>query len=67
MLHTLENIQYTAYIRKYIKYCAHKKIYNILHAFEKHGKYNDWHSIDGKDLNGNICVKGRVEAYLRKR
>ena len=22
---------------------------------------------DGKDLNGNICVKGQVEAYLRKR
>ena len=34
MLHKLENIQYSACIKKYIKYCIHQKIYNILHTYE---------------------------------
>ena len=41
-----------------------EKIHDIL---EKYGKYNDWHSINGKDLNGDTCVKGKIETYLRKR
>ena len=31
------------------------------------GKYEGWHSVDGVDINGNICVHGKVQIYLRKR
>ena len=31
------------------------------------GKYESWHSVDGIDINGNICVHGKVQIYLRKR
>ena len=31
------------------------------------GKYEGWHSVDGIDINGNICVDGKVQIYLRKR
>ena len=31
------------------------------------GKYDGWHSVDGVDINGNICVHGKVQIYLRKR
>ena len=34
---------------------------------EKNGNYVDWHSVDGIDREGNICVNGRVQVYLRKR
>ena len=30
-------------------------------------KYEGWHSVDGIDINGNICVHGKVQIYLRKR
>ena len=31
------------------------------------GKYEGWHSVDGIDISGNICVHGKVQIYLRKR
>jgi hypothetical protein len=34
---------------------------------KENGKYADWHSVDGIDSEGEICVKGRVQVYLRKR
>ena len=30
-------------------------------------KYEAWHEVDGIDSNGNICVKGKIQVYLRKR
>ena len=50
----------------------HIKIDNIevkeaLENLEKNGKYENWHSADGVDNKGNVCVKGRVQVYLRKR
>ena len=30
-------------------------------------KYEGWHSVDGVDIKGNICVHGKVQIYLRKR
>ena len=50
----------------------HFKIDNIevkeaLEKLENTGKYENWHSADGVDNKGNICVKGRVQVYLRKR
>ena len=31
------------------------------------GKYEGWHSVNGIDVNGKICVHGKVQIYLRKR
>ncbi len=50
----------------------HFKIDNMevkeaLEKLEKTGKYENWHSADGVDNKGNVCVKGRVQVYLRKR
>ena len=30
-------------------------------------KYEDWHTVNGIDVAGNICVNGKVQVYLRKR
>ena len=50
----------------------HFKISNIeiceaLEKLEKRDKYEKWHSANGVDNKGNVCVKGRVQVYLRKR
>jgi hypothetical protein len=34
---------------------------------KENGKYAGWHSVDGIDCKGKICVNGRVQVYLRKR
>ena len=34
---------------------------------KENGKYADWHSVDGIDSEGKICVNGRVQVYLRTR
>ena len=31
------------------------------------GKYEGWHSVNGIDINGKICVHGKIQIYLRKR
>jgi len=31
------------------------------------GKYEGWHSVDGVDAEGNVCVNGKVQVYLRRR
>ena len=30
-------------------------------------KYEGWYAVEGVDSNGNICVNGRVQVYLRSR
>ena len=34
---------------------------------ENSGKYESWHTADGVDDKGNVCVHGQVQVYLRKR
>ena len=34
---------------------------------KENGKYADWHSVDGIDSEGEICINGRVQVYLRTR
>ncbi len=34
---------------------------------KENGKYSDWYSVDGIDSEGEICVNGRVQVYLRTR
>ena len=43
------------------------EIMTVENSLEINGKYEDWHTVNGLDSNGNICVKGKVEVYLRKR
>ena len=34
---------------------------------KENGKYANWHSVDGIDSEGKICVNGRVQVYLKTR
>ena len=34
---------------------------------DQNGKYDGWHSVDGINSEGNICVNGRIQVYLRLR
>ena len=34
---------------------------------KENGKYADWHSVDGIDSEGKICVNGQVQVYLKRR
>ena len=34
---------------------------------ENSGKYESWHTANGVDDQGNICVHGQVQVYLRRR
>tara|TARA_Y100001968_G_C19369065_1_gene724105 strand:- start:287 stop:790 length:504 start_codon:yes stop_codon:yes gene_type:complete len=36
-------------------------------SLNKNNKYDGWHRVDGIDENGNVCVVGKVQVYLRKR
>ena len=36
-------------------------------SLKNNGKYEDWHTVEGIDSSGNICVNGKVQVYLRKR
>ena len=36
-------------------------------SLKNNEKYEDWHTVEGIDSSGNICVNGKVQVYLRKR
>ena len=36
-------------------------------SLNNNGKYENWHTVDGLDSDGNTCIKGKGEVYLRKR
>ena len=31
------------------------------------GKYSGWHSVEGISAQNEVCVKGKVQVFLRKR
>ena len=36
-------------------------------ALNEKGKYSDWHSVEGISARDEVCVKGKVQVFLRKR
>jgi len=36
-------------------------------ALNEKGKYSGWHSVEGISTQDEVCVKGRVQVFLRKR
>jgi hypothetical protein len=36
-------------------------------ALNKKGKYSGWHFVEGISIDNEICVKGRIQVFLRKR
>ena len=36
-------------------------------ALIEKGKYSGWHSVEGISAQNEVCVKGRVQVFLRKR
>ncbi|MBC8310847.1 MAG: DUF4442 domain-containing protein [Candidatus Marinimicrobia bacterium] len=31
------------------------------------GKYEGWHEVEGVDKNGDVCIRARIQSYLRLR
>ena len=44
-----------------------KEVINAEKKLSNDGKYEGWHSVNGIDAEGNVCVNGKVQVYLRKR
>ncbi len=44
-----------------------KEVIKAEEILKNDGTYEGWHSVDGIDISGNICVHGKVQIYLRKR
>ena len=36
-------------------------------ALNKKGNYSGWHSVEGISVQNEVCVKGRIQVFLRKR
>ena len=43
------------------------EVLNAEKILNNDGKYEGWHSVAGVDAEGNVCVNGKVQVYLRKR
>ena len=43
------------------------EVLNAEKILNNDGKYEGWHPVDGVDAEGNVCVNGKVQVYLRKR
>ena len=44
-----------------------EEVINAEKIIDNVGNYGGWHSVKGIDVEGNICVHGKVQVYLRKR
>ena len=44
-----------------------KEVINAEKKLSNDGKYEGWHSVNGIDAEGNVCINGKVQVYLRKR
>ena len=44
-----------------------EEVINAEKILTNDGNYEGWHSVKGIDVEGNICVHGKVQVYLRKR
>ena len=44
-----------------------KEVINAEEKLSNDGKYEGWHSVNGIDAEGNVCINGKVQIYLRKR
>ena len=40
---------------------------SAMDILKQSGKYEGWHQIDGIDKNGERCITGRIQSYLRLR
>ena len=36
-------------------------------ALSENGKYDEWHEVEGIDKNGAVCIRARIQSYLRLR
>ena len=55
-------------VRKWcFSWATEEEVINAEEILINDGKYAGWHSVDGVDAKGNICVTGKVQVYLRKR
>jgi hypothetical protein len=48
-------------------YISEEEVTSAENFLDQNGKYDGWHSINGIDNKGNICVNGRVQIYLKRR
>ena len=43
------------------------EIVNAEQALNRKGNYSGWHSVEGISAQNEVCVKGRIQVFLRKR
>ena len=36
-------------------------------ALSENGKYDGWHEVEGVDKSGSVCIRARIQSYLRLR
>ena len=44
-----------------------EEIETVISGLLDNGKYDCWHSVEGIDKNGDVCIKSRIQSYLRLR
>ena len=64
------NVQFIKMVKSNVKFqfsISNEEVVLAEKELDQNGKYEGWHSADGVDSKGNVCVHGRVQVYLRKR
>ena len=46
---------------------SEKEVALVVQELDQNEKYEGWHSVEGIGSNNKICVKGKVQIFLRKR
>ena len=44
-----------------------KEVILAKESLNNNNKYDGWHIVEGIDTDGNVCVVGKIQVYLRKR
>ena len=64
------NVQFIKMVKSNVKFqfsISNEEVVLAEKELDQNGKYEGWHSTEGVDSKGNVCVHGRVQVYLRKR
>ena len=64
------NVEFIKMVKSHVSFhfiITEEEVIKAEEKLKNDGKYEGWHSVDGVDTKGNICVNGKVQVYLRKR
>ena len=64
------NVQFIKMVKSDVTFqfsISDEKVVQAEKDLDQNGKYEGWHSVEGIASNGQVCVKGEVQIFLRKR